>query len=287
MVASVAACQAGGQFTGDLQATHFQLAPRLPVARIIGKDANNNWRTYAMKGEWQRAKLGLVSHRDAVAFVEQYWKGEQSDRFAAAPTSLYHDRTGDPDTLNVALMGEGNLLSLLVEGYDGPSEAEIRQKVLAALRVTLLMVDPSGHMPASGLDRDETTIRSTYGDLLPVRLQVITGASHTFVYPHDASQPNAQAVLNSFRLTSAGFQSMLGRVQGNVYVGRTFAGGRAASVDLDGDSRADLTFDRVCGFVVRMRDGAVTAIETDRPVTARLRQRTYKLGAYRPRRIAR
>ncbi len=565
---------------------------RLPIARIIGKEANNNWRTYAIKGEWQRAKLGLVSHRDAVAFVEQYWKSEQRDRFAAAPTSLYHDRTGDPDTLSVALVGEGNLLSLVVEGYDGPSAAQIRRKVLDALRATLLMVDPSGQLPVNGrtddhvwtdialplafsaaapmlradgdaetadamertaelsfagierwrredgrwagsyfitknhfdprlrvgyqnatqtsnytgslmfhlaelyrlrhqthagpsraaapveiggyalalepefasafanagglqmqfnlrgeteqrndnwwtplgavriartgwdtrlgpsdgaqtatdavsfapeflrdgrwirlaqvpasyeahwsvqevnpailrctleyhpvagsagpafrdqfiltpdgvfssveqtpasaaawavtwplliddgrplrthitdriaetayprstdtesflavdadskLYRNPTPVRSTYGDLLPVRLRTAAGISRTFIYPHDASQPAAETVLQSFRVTAHGFQSMLGRVDGEVYVGRTYAGGFASSVDLDNDGRPDLTFDRACGFVLQLRDRVVTAIETDQPVTARLEQRTYKLRAYRPRMIA-
>ena len=575
------------------QWTRWRDRMRLPIAQIIGKDANNNWRTYAMKGEWQRAKLGLVSRKAAVAFVEQYWRSEQRDRFAAAPTSLYHDRTGDPDTLSVALVGEGNLLSLVVEGYDGPSAAEIREKVLTALRATLLLVDPSGQMPANGrtddhvwtdvamqlafsaaapmvhadgdaatadamermaelsfqgmerwrrsnnkwagsyyitknhfdpqlrvgyqnatqysnytgslmfhlaemyrvrhethpllsrlsapaeiggygfeldpefasafanagglqmqfnlrgetkerndnwwtplgvvriarsqwdtrlgpsdgaqtataavsfapeirrdghwtrlaelpanyearwsvqmvnpaivrctldyrpvggfdgpsfrnrflltpdgvlssveqtsagptpwavtwplllndgrplrtsitaqiaetaypqssdtesflavdvgsrLDADTAPVRSPYGDLLPLRLQSPAGVSHTFVYPHDASQPDAQAVLKSFRLTPTGFDSLLGRVMGDVYVGLTFAGGRAKTVDLDGDGRPDLRFNRECGFVLQLHDGAVTRMEVDRNVTARLRGKAYHLAAYHPQRVSR
>ena len=566
---------------------------RLPIAQIIGSQASNNWRTYAMKGEWQRATLGMVPHAEAVAFIEKYWRNEQRDRFAPAPTSLCHDRTGDPDTLSVALVGEGNLLSLTSEGYDGPSAAEIRQKVLAALQATLLMVDPTGQMPANGrtddhvwtevglqlafsaaspilraegdvrtadamensaelsfhgmqrwrrrdgkwsgsfyitknhfdprlrvgyqnasqysnytgslmfhlaemyrlrqhrhpmsmsvgspaeiggyatqldpqfatafanagglqlqfnlrgeteerndnwwtplgvvriaraawdtrlgpsdgaqtasaavsfepeilqdghwiglaempknyaaqwsvemvnpaivrcaleyhpiaghqgpsfrnrfiltpdgvlssvdrifpdttpwgvtwplltddgqplhvhisanlaetsypgrsdtesflavdrestLDAKKAAIRSTYGDLLPVRMQSASATSHTFVYPHDSSQPGAERVLHSFRVTSNGFQSTIGRVEGNVYVGRTFAGGQSSSVDIDGDGRPDLQFDHECGFVLQLHNGNVTAMETDRPVLARLHGHTYSLGTYLPQVIGR
>ncbi|MBD3275975.1 MAG: hypothetical protein GF372_11725, partial [Candidatus Marinimicrobia bacterium] len=33
----------------------------------------NNWRTYAMKGEWLRAEAGLVVEQDAVDFIEDNW----------------------------------------------------------------------------------------------------------------------------------------------------------------------------------------------------------------------
>ncbi len=564
---------------------------RLPVAQMIGATHLGNWRSYAMKGEWQRAKLGLVSRADAVAFIEDSWKKDQIGRFAAEGAPLYHDRSSDPDTLSVALVGEGNLLALVLEDYDGPSAAEIKNKVLDALRATVLLVDPSGQVPANGrtddhvwtevglqllfsaaapmvraqgdtrtadamerladlsfagmerwrrsdgrwrgsyfitknhfdpqlrvgyqnasqysnytgslmfhlaemyrlraelgskielsveaspaevggyatqldsefaaafadagglqlefnlrgetkevndtwwtplgvvriaragwdtrlgpadgaqtaatavsfapeierdgewirlpalseayeatwsvqmvnpaivrctleyrpkpghqgpsfrdrfaitpdgvlstveeisgeaiswgvtwplliddgrplktrvddrlgsrvaetsyaaggdtesflaVDRDGTLdagakpVRSTFGDLLPIRMTVPGGASHTFVYPHNAGQPDADAVLKSFRLTDRGFASVLGRVEGDVYISPRFAGGRAKEVDL---GRADLRFDRECGFVVQRRSGRVTALEVDRPVTARLEGRNYRLSAYRP-----
>ena len=560
---------------------------QVPIDEVIGEHNSNNWRTYAMKGEWRRATLGLVPHAEAVAFVESYWKSEQRDRFASPPAPLYHDRSSDPDTLSVALVGEGNLLSLVVDGYDGPSAAEIRQKVLDALRATLFMVDPTGQVPANGrtddhvwtevglqlafsaaapmlradgdartadameraaqlsfqgmqrwrmqdrgyfitknhfdpklrvgyqnasqcsnytgalmfhlaemyrlrsrahapaspaptvgeiggyafeldqqfatafanagglqmqfnlrgetketndnwwtplgvvrvaraawdtrlgpsdgaqtakaavsfapeffrdgrwtrfaelpakyearwsvqlvnpaivrctleyrpvaeghgpsfrdrfiltpdgvlssverisvdnaswattwpllindgtplrtlispriaeasypvsrdtesflaldagatLDSQQAPVRSTYGDLLPIRMQTASPVSHTFVYPHDHNQPDARAVLDSFRLTPQGFQSILGRVEGDVYIGQDFAGGHAVSVDLNGDGRLDLQFDHACGFVLHLRRGAVTSIEVDQPVTARLQGRTYRLAAYLARNI--
>ena len=561
---------------------------RLPVAQMIGETHLGNWRTYAMKGEWQRAKQGLVSHAEAVAFIEDSWKKDQRGRFAAEPTFLYHDRSSDPDTLSVALVGEGNLLSLVLEGYDGPSAAEIKAKVLAALRATVLLADPTGQVPANGrtddhvwvetglqllfsaaspmvraegdtrtadameriadlsfagmerwrrrdgrwagsyfitknhfdpslrvgyqnasqysnytgsmmfhlaemyrlrsgfdgrpvadaspaevggyaieldpkfaaafanagglqlefnlrgetkqtndnwwtplgvvriaraswdtrlgpsdgaqtasaavsfapemkqhgawirlsalpevyeatwsfqtvnpalvrctmeyrpktddegpsfrdefvitpdgvlstveeispggapwgvtwpllvndggplhtriggriaetgypgggdiesflavdpdgsLDDGEKPVRSTYGDLLPIRLNVPGRASHTFVYPHGAGQPDADTVLKSFRLTPGGFQSTLGRVEGDVYVSPTFAGGRGREVDVDGDGAADVRFDHDCGFVMQISHGAVIALEADRPVKARLHGHTYRLTAYSP-----
>lgn len=577
------------------EATWMRWSDRLclPIAQIIGARQLGNWRTYAMKGEWQRAKLGLVSHDEAESFIEENWKQDERGRFATAPISLYHDRSSDPDTLSVALVGEGNLLSILLEGYDGPSAAEIRTKVLDALRTTLLLVDPTGQVPANGrtddhlwtevglqlaftaaapmfraegdertadamereaqlsfehmerwrrndgkwagsyyitknyfdptlrvgyqnasqysnytgalmfhlaemyrlsrgkspadselaspaeiggyavlLDpqfatafanagglqiqfnlrgeteeandnwwtplgavriaragwdtrlgpsdgaqtsdaaasfapeilrsgrwirlaelpkdyeaawsvqlvnpaivrctveyhplpdhggisfRDRFTItpdgvlstvealshasadwgvtwpllvndgrplrpyigkriaetsyneggdtesflalnqqsaldatwqpvRSTYGDLLPVRMSVTEGASHTFVYPHNSSQPSSTALLNSFALVSNGFRSILGRVTGDVYVGTNYAGGKARNVDLDGDGVADLKFNRECKFVAQMHNGVVTCIETDRPVTARLNGKTYRLKTYLPLTISR
>ncbi len=125
-------------------------------------------------------------------------------------------------------------------------------------------------------------MRSTYGDLLPVRVQPSGALSHTFIYPHDSSQPNAEIVLASFRFETKGFESALGRVTGDVYVGRDFAGGRAKTIGLRGGS---LRFIRVCGFVAQLLGGTVTAIEADRTVTARWSGHTYRLSAYHPLRL--
>lgn len=571
---------------------------RLPIAQLIS-DRTNNWRTYAMKGEWLRASQGLVSRPVAVAFIEHSWLQEQAERFAQAPTFLYHDRSSDPDTPSVALVGEGNLLSLVLEGYDGPSAPQIRRKVLDALSATLLMVDPSGQVAANGrtddhvfvdtglqlacsaaailllgdgdirtaaemertaqlsftgmqrwrrtdgpwvgkpgkrwdgsysitknqfdpalrvgyqsasqetnytgaliyhlaemyrlrhaqkarpatvlapaevggyaleldsqfatafanagglqvqfnlrgqtgetngnwwtplgvvriarsgwdtrlgpsdgaqtatdavsfapeflkngkwtrleqlpkkyqatwtvqtvnpaivratleyrpvdgsgpsfrdrfvltpdgmlstvepigeapaswaatlpllvndgqplkpsvggrlaetsypaagqgladtesflaldsdtrLDATASTVRSTYGDLLPVRLERTGDTQHTFVYPHDRTEPSASAVLASFRLTKDGFDSILGRVSANVYVGATFAGGTAKEVDIKGNGTISLRFNQQCGFVLRRRGGRVSALETDRDVEAELDGRTVHTRAYQP-----
>jgi hypothetical protein len=566
---------------------------RLPVQQII-MGLNNNWQTYAMKGEWQRARLNLVSHGEAVQFIERSWREQQRGRLAVGPYHIYHDGSSDPDTLSVALVGENNLLAMLRAGYNGPSASEIRHDVETALRTTLLLEDPTGQVPANGrtddhvwtdigmllgfetmawqaqqhgdlreagmfrrsanlafssidrwrredgrwagsyyitknhfdptlrvgyqtatqysnytgslmfhlseayllrkeetasikeqpvpaelggyaieldprfasafanaggtqiqvnlrgeteisrcnwwtplglvriaragwntrlgpsdgaqtamaavsfapeilrdgrwtrlaempkgyeatwsvqmvnpaivrcaleyhpiagyhgpsfrnrfiiipdgilstvervspdsavwgvtwplliddgrplqvhtapriaetsfvgsadtesflavdkdstLDASGTPVRSSYGDLLPIRMRSAGGeASNTFVYPHDGSQPDAKNVLNSFHLTASGFHSILGRVDGDVYVGRNFAGGRAKDVDLDGDGIPDLRFDHECGFVLQIRDGTVTAIEADQFVTARLQGHIYHLSAYVPETVSR
>jgi hypothetical protein len=76
-----------------------------PIAQIVGNN-RNNWMTYAMKGEWLRSKAGLVPHEDAVAFIEKCWKEEQSGRIVPTPGHLYHDRSSDPDTLSVEVVGQ-------------------------------------------------------------------------------------------------------------------------------------------------------------------------------------
>ena len=47
-----------------------------PVEHIIEsiKKKTNNWRTYAMKGEWHRYNQGLISRQEAVQFIEDGWQ---------------------------------------------------------------------------------------------------------------------------------------------------------------------------------------------------------------------
>ena len=83
-------------------------------------------------------------------------------------------------------------------------------------------------------------------------------------------------------MTSAGFHSLLGRVSGNLYVGRTSAGGVGTEIDLDGDGKPDVRFNRECGFLLQLDRGKVIAIETDRAVTAEVRGRRVPLEAHSP-----
>jgi hypothetical protein len=110
----------------------------------------NNWETYIMKGDWLRQQAGLIAPQSAVAFIERAWAENHSRRIAPAPFFLYHDRTSDPDTLNVEAVGRGNLLALTHLGYDGPSAAAIRHFAETATRNTLYLADPSGQAPANG-----------------------------------------------------------------------------------------------------------------------------------------
>uniref|UniRef100_Q020H0 Uncharacterized protein n=1 Tax=Solibacter usitatus (strain Ellin6076) TaxID=234267 RepID=Q020H0_SOLUE len=122
-------------------------------------------------------------------------------------------------------------------------------------------------------------MRSTYGDLRPVRVR---GESATFVYPRSAADPPAASVRQSLAIHGGDFSSVLGRVIGNTYSGRTSAGGQGRSIDIDGDGKADVTFDVECGFVLQLRQSVVVAAEADRDVTASIRGKRVLLKKYQP-----
>lgn len=132
----------------------------------------------------------------------------------------------------------------------------------------------------------DASLRSTYGDLRPVRVTTPESANRTFVYPRNNTDPSAERVRDSFRLTAGGFSSLLGRIDGDVYVGRTSAGGVGRGADLDADGRLDVMFDSVCGFILQLRRGRVVSVEVDRPVTAKIGGRVYPLAAHAPRALA-
>ncbi len=139
----------------------FRNRLRLPIARII-KGSQNNWQTYAMKGEWLRFKEGLVPRETAITFIENAWRTNHRSRIAPPPFLLYHDRTSDPDTLSVEAVGRGNLLSLIANGYDGPSAGEIAGAVETGTKATLLLQDPSGQVPANGRTDDHVWVDIGY-----------------------------------------------------------------------------------------------------------------------------
>lgn len=136
---------------------------------------------------------------------------------------------------------------------------------------------------APSFTNTDASVSGPYGDIRPVRV-VTSGASNTtFIYPRSADQPSAENVYKSFAVTEGGFNSILGRVWGGTYIGRTTAGGEGTGVDFDFDGYAELTFSDNCVFVMqRQPNGKVTRVETDRPVTMRAGGRTYELSAYTP-----
>ena len=133
-----------------------------PRREIQEEKAINNWETYVMKGEWMRVLASLADRADATAAIEEAWTSRQRDRVAPAPWRVYHDRTSDPDTLSVEAVGRGNLLALTHLGYDGPSAREIRDAVEAGTRLTLLLQDPSGQVPANGRTDDHVWVDVGY-----------------------------------------------------------------------------------------------------------------------------
>ncbi len=132
------------------------------------------------------------------------------------------------------------------------------------------------------LDDSGNPLRSTYGDLLPVRMTTKEPVSRTFIYPRTAADPPADAVRQSFRVTAKGFESVLGRVEGNVYVGKTAAGGVGSSVDLNGNGTPDVKFSSSCGFVVQIAHGKVITAESDREVRAVIQGKSVLLLPYTP-----
>ncbi|WP_143155925.1 hypothetical protein [Cyclobacterium lianum] len=111
----------------------------------------NNWRTYAMKGEWSRAKLGLVDRDQAVEFIETAWHElSQRVRIVNDKWNLYQDWSSDPQSLAVEAVGRGNLIGLVMEGYDGPSAGEMKAAIRRGTQTSLLLQAPDGQAPANG-----------------------------------------------------------------------------------------------------------------------------------------
>jgi hypothetical protein len=113
---------------------------------------------------------------------------------------------------------------------------------------------------------------------------MVSGDSNntTFIYPRNAEDPDAAVVQKSFTLTGNDFSSVLGTVKGNIYIGRTSAGGEGTSIDLDSDSTAEATFDQTTGFLMQLKLGEITKLETDKAVTAVIYGQTINLQPYTP-----
>ena len=123
---------------------------------------------------------------------------------------------------------------------------------------------------ASSITAEEAPLRSTYGWLIPAR----TMSSRVFIYPRSATDPSATDVLRSFRITGSGFSTILGKVSGQTYSGRTSAGGNC--------SGAPVKFAGPCQFVAQLADGRVMALETDLAATATIDGKLVPLKPYTP-----
>jgi hypothetical protein len=111
------------------------------------------------------------------------------------------------------------------------------------------------------------------------------GTDGTFIYPRNAAQPAALDIQQSFKRTLDGFTSDLGTVHGDIYIGRTIAGGVAQNILLPGASSVPLRFSHVCGFLVQLRDGIPLSIETDRDVVLTLHGRRVQLHSHWPKKL--
>jgi hypothetical protein len=133
------------------------------------------------------------------------------------------------------------------------------------------------------LDATNPVVRGGYGDLRPICVTDSKGGPvETFVYPRNAGDPDAENVRASFVSDGQDFSSLLGRVKGTLYVGRTSAGGKGTAIDLDNDGRNDVTFSQTCAFILQLRNSRITAVEADRPVTATIAGKQLKLAPFTP-----
>jgi hypothetical protein len=125
------------------------LAPVLEVTDGYRQHLNN-WRAYAMRGEWMRVRAGLAQRAPAVEYIESSWRDFQRERLTRSRWNLYLDTSSDPNSQAVEAVGRGNLLGLIATGYDGPSAAEMDKLITRATRMSLLLQDPTGQGPANG-----------------------------------------------------------------------------------------------------------------------------------------
>jgi hypothetical protein len=251
----------------------WRLRINRPIEEIVnGK--SNNWRAYVMRGQWMRAKLGIVDRKTATDYIEDSWRNaEQRDRIAGDAWNLYQDHQTDPESHAVEAVGRGNLLGLIAQGYDGPSAREMREFVERETAVSLLLQDPTGQCPPDGRADDHVFNDVLYQlcfDVMAQRAQIA------------GEQRLAGQYQDVVRVNDDGFESKLGSVRGNLYAGRTSAGGEGKAIDCDGDGRDDVTFDRECRFVLQLRDGQSTAMEADRKVTASIGGKRFKLKSFEP-----
>ena len=125
-------------------------------------------------------------------------------------------------------------------------------------------------------------LRSTYGDLMPVKFQSQEKKQFVFVYPKTKNDPEALNVKESFLISEDGFSSVLGRVEGTMYIGRHSAGGYGRSLDLDEDGNDELFFNKPCGFIAQLRGQKITALESDTDITLILYGKSIVLKAFQP-----
>jgi len=135
----------------------------------------------------------------------------------------------------------------------------------------------------SQLDASGKAVRTGYGDYSPIRVTNPDNSEvETFVYPRSAGDPDAESVRASFVHNGDDISSVLGWVKGTLYRGRTSAGGVGRAIDLNNDGRDDAIFNRQCAFILQLKNGRITAIETDRAVTANVQGRKLSLAPYTP-----
>lgn len=132
------------------------------------------------------------------------------------------------------------------------------------------------------LDTTAASIQSTYGWLKPVRFETPDESIDLLVYPKRAGEMEADRIKQGFRWTADGFETPLGSVGKNYYIGPEIAGGEGESMDVDGDGKADVSFDHNCIFVFQLENGNIRKAEADRTVEMSYNGKTYQLSPFQP-----
>ncbi len=157
-IAPLALCLALYQpYVSEMEYKVWEERLNTPLSRIMENSEGriNNWRTYAMKGEWVRAKLGLVDKDTAREFIEWAWKEHtQRIRIMNDKHHLYQDWSSDPQSLAVEAVGRGNLIGLVMEGFDGEASEELLVAISKGTYTSLLLQSPDGQAPANGRTDD-------------------------------------------------------------------------------------------------------------------------------------
>jgi hypothetical protein len=249
--------------------------------------------TFSENGHWLR--LSSLSAR---------YEGEWSVQFAhpllVRCAITYHPRQGKngPSFRDEFVLTPDGVLSTIVKTSSGEQAWGVTWPLLENDGTPLPRFHTEGveavGYPESG-DREnfvaldtgsqltpETTLRGAYGDLRAIRVTVPDKANHTFVYPANATDPSADSLRHSFATTPDGFRTLLGRVSGSIYVGRTSAGGVGDGVDLAGHGKPDVKFSERCGFLLQLRQGKVVSAEADREVDGEIQGKKVHLSRYKP-----
>jgi hypothetical protein len=89
-------------------------------------------------------------------------------------------------------------------------------------------------------------------------------------------------ISKGFKWHSDGFSTPLASVTGNQYRGKNAAGGEGAEMDLDGDGKSDVFFDKKCLFMFQLKDNTIFRVESDRKVSMKYLGKKYQLSANVP-----
>lgn len=142
-------------FIADTTVQLWRQRMNRPITQVI-RGLAHNWRTYAMKGEWLRARNGYVPKSTAVSWIESSWKNTQAWRFNTNVWNFYHDQSSDPLPWAYESVARSNLLSMIADGYDGPSRNAMLAVIKKSTRSTLLVQDPTGQAPPGGRSSNHT-----------------------------------------------------------------------------------------------------------------------------------